>query len=65
MYDALKYFEEKVLRKISEGKNRVELDYNGEPVKGNSTISYLKECLKQIRKFKEQYNPKQLSLFDF
>lgn len=65
VYDALKYFEEKVLRKISEGKNRVELDYNGEPVKGNSTISYLKECLKQIRKFKEQYNPKQLSLFDF
>lgn len=65
VYAALKYFEENVHRKISEGKNRVELDDNGEPIKGSSTISHLRECLNQIRKFKEQYNPKQLSLFDF
>ena len=64
LYTALKHFDEILLCKISEGKNHVELDDNWEPVKGSSTISHLKECLKQIRKFKEQYNPKQLSLFD-
>ena len=64
LYTALKHFEEKVLRKISEEKNHVELDDNLEHVKGSSTISHLKECFKQIRKFKEQYNQKQLSLFD-
>ena len=65
VYAALKHFEEEVLREISDRKNRVELDDNGEPAKGSSSISHLKECLNQIRKFKEQYNPKQLSLFDF
>lgn len=60
VYDALKHFEEKVLREISVCKSRVELNHTEK----SNTISHLNKCLNQIHKFKEQYNPRQLSLFD-
>lgn len=64
VYDALEYLEGRCLREIDESRDRVEYDDNGNVVKNVSVLPRLTGMLAQIRRYKEIYNPQQLSLFD-
>lgn len=64
IYDALCEIEKRCLREIEEAKGRIEYNDAGEPVNTSSIIPKLNKALDQIRKYKEAYDPVQLTLFE-
>lgn len=64
VYDALKYFESRCIREIDEYRDRIEYDDDGNIVKNVSALPLLNQMLTQIRKYKEAYDPVQLTLFE-
>lgn len=70
IYDGLRYSEERVIRKIEELEKRGDApdDYDdeesGRQPKASAILSSLRAFLKEIQRYKQHYNPKQLSLFE-
>ncbi len=64
VYDALNFLEGRCVREIDESRNRIEYDDDGNVVKNVSALPLFNQMLTQIRRYKEIFNPEQLSLFD-
>lgn len=64
IYHALECIERSCERELDETINRIEIDDDGEPIKNSSVVPRLNKALFQIGKYKDIFNPKQMSLFD-
>lgn len=60
----LNFLEGRCVREIDESRNRIEYDDDGNVVKNVSALPLFNQMLTQIRRYKEIFNPEQLSLFD-
>lgn len=63
VYNALTYIEQRCVREITESEDRIEYDDYGNVVKNVSALPLLKQTLSQIRRYKEVFDPEDLSLF--
>lgn len=64
VYDALKYLEGRCVREIGECRDRAEYDDDGNVIKNVSALPLFNQMLVHIRKYKEVYDPGQLTLFE-
>lgn len=64
VYDALNYLESRCIREIDECRDRVEYDDDGELINNSSVVLRLNKALFQIGKYKDIFDPNQMSLFD-
>lgn len=63
VYNALELLEKRCTRAMSEAEGRIDYDDEGNIVKNVSVIPKLKAMLAEIRRYKDNYDPKQLTLF--
>lgn len=64
IYHALECIEKGCKQEIDETINRVEIDDDGELINNSSVVPRLNKALLQIGKYKDIFNPNQMSLFD-
>lgn len=64
IYHALECIEKSCKQEIDETINRVEIDDDGELINNSSVVPRLNKAFFQIGKYKDIFNPSQMSLFD-